>query len=72
MVGRVEPERGGGQTVGNEVDPKKLHREERFRHAKEDGKEDTVDSGESSARRGGSKRDDWADLTTSPMLDEMR
>ena len=43
VIGRVETESGSGETVRNQVDPKKLDGNESFRHAQEDGQEDTDD-----------------------------
>ena len=43
VVGRVEAEGGGGETVGDEVDPKQLHGDERLGHAEKDGQEDADD-----------------------------
>ena len=43
MIGRVKTESGSGETVCNQVDPEELDGNESFRHAQEDGQEDTDD-----------------------------
>lgn len=43
MVGRIEAESGGRQTVRNEIDPQELDRNQSLRHAQKDCKEDTDD-----------------------------
>ena len=43
VIGRVETESGSGETVCNQVDPEELDGNESFRHAQEDGQEDTDD-----------------------------
>lgn len=43
VVRRVEAERGRRQTVCYQVDPKQLHRNQSFRHAKKHSQEDATD-----------------------------
>ncbi len=43
VVGRVKAECSGGKTVGDEVDPEELDRDERLGHAEEHGEEDRDD-----------------------------
>ena len=43
VIGRVETESGSRETVCNQVDPEELDGNESFRHAQEDGQEDTDD-----------------------------
>ena len=43
MVRRVEAKRSGGKTVGDEIDPEELDRDQRLGHAEEHGEEDRDD-----------------------------
>lgn len=40
MVGSVEAQGGGGQSISDQVDPQELDRDQRFGHTEEDGEED--------------------------------
>ena len=66
VVGGVEAECGGGEAVGDQVDPEELDGDERFGHAEEDGEKDAANSQTMRQKKSVAVRY----LTTSPMLEE--